>query len=147
MIKALTIIILLQICSNEMNSELQLHQPDTIVTQVISISNIDSLDLNLCDKISIELTGLYKITDTLESNKNESTLSGKYLESEGFVNTTAGIGNWDKGPRMLNVKYERDSCFCNVYKKYYYNEMTSDGSYNLRITERIICNTEMYMDE
>lgn len=147
MIKALTIIILLQICSNEKNSELQLHQPDTIVTQVISISNIDSLDLNLCDKISIELIGLYKITDTLESNKNESTLSGKYLESEGFVNTTAGIGNWDKGPRMLNVKYERDSCFCNVYKKYYYNEMTSDGSYNLRITERIICNTEMYMDE
>ena len=147
MIKSLTIIILLHICSNEMNSELQLQQPDTIVTQEISISNVDSLELNLCDKISIELTGLYKIIDTLESNINESTLSGKYLESEGFVNTTAGIGNWEKGPRMLHVKYERDSCFCDVYKKYYYNEMNSDGSYNLRITERIICNTEMYLDE
>lgn len=148
MIKTLTmfVVIILFGCSNKMNSELEIKKKNTIVTQEISISNVDSLELDLCDKISVELTGLYEIVDTLASNINEATLSGKYLVSEGFIKTSAGMGNWQKGPRMLHVEYVRDSCFCNISKKYYYNEMDSDGNYNLRITERIICNTEMYID-
>ena len=149
MIKTLTIFVIIFLfgSSYKMSSESEYVKSDKIVTQELSISNVDSLDLNLCDKISVELTGLYEVIDTLRSNINETSMSGKYLESEGFIKTTAGIGNWDKGPRMLHLKYERDSCFCDVYKKYYYNEMNSDGSYNMRITERIICNTVMFMDD
>lgn len=145
----LTFILIITIlsCSSVKKTNSDVTHLDTVITEINTISNVDSLDLNLCDKISVELTGLYEVIDTLRSNINETSMSGKYLESEGFVNTTAGIGNWDKGPRMLHVKYERDSCFCDVYKKYYYNEMNSDGSYNMRITERIICNTEMFMDD
>lgn len=123
MIKSVTIIIVslftvLNACnSTEGDKKIQTQQSSKVVTQEISISNVDSLELNLCDKISVELTGLYEIIDTLKSNINESTLSGKYLVSEGFTKTTAGIGNWEKGPRMLHVNYVRDSCFCDVYEK------------------------------
>jgi hypothetical protein len=69
------------------------------------------------------------------------------LIKNGFVQVDWGSGNWEKGPRFIYYKYIKGDCQCSVFKKYYFNQKIKDKFYDLRITERIICNSDKFMDD
>jgi hypothetical protein len=125
-------------------------KPIPITTKIIavnSLSDLNKLDLNFCDSFSLEITGLYPILDSLPSVTNDSTLAKQLLIGKGFTRVDGGWGNWTKGPRCLYLKFNKGDCTCETFKKYYYNKKMEDGSYDLRISERIICNSTKFMDE
>lgn len=122
----------------------------TVKTQVItasSLRSLDSLNLNFCEKFSLEVDGLYSLIKTLPSSQDDHLIVKKLLIKSGFKNVDWGTGNWDRGPRFIYLKYSKGNCTCSLYKKYYFNRKMKDGTFNLRISERIICNTDKHMDE
>jgi hypothetical protein len=123
---------------------------DSIQTQIFRINKIqdlDKLNLNFCDKFSMEITGLYPIIKTLPLLQEDSTAVKTLLLTNGFTQVDRGTGNWDKGPRFIYLKYMKGHCICETFKKYYYNQKQKDKSFDLRISERIICNTDKFMDD
>jgi len=125
-------------------------QHDPIQTKFINVENIKDLDklaLNFCDSFSLEINGLYPVLDTLPSLMNDSTLIKLLLIKKGFTQIDWGSGNWEKGPRFLYLKFNKGDCTCKTFKKYYYNKKTNDGFYDLHVTERIICNSDKFMDD
>jgi hypothetical protein len=126
------------------------HRSDSIKTTIINIHDVgelDSMSFNFCDTFSVELTGLYPNSDTLPSLLHDSTMVKKLLLKSGFSNIDWGSGNWENGPRFIYLKFTNGSCSCNTFKKYYYNVKQKGGNYDLRITERIICNSGKFMDD
>jgi hypothetical protein len=113
----------------------------TKIIEVNSLNAVNSLALNFCDSFSLEITGLYPILDSLPSVTTDSTLVKQLLLDKGFTQLDAGWGNWTKGPRFLYLKFNKGDCTCETFKKYYYNKKMPDGSYDLRVAERIICNS------
>jgi len=119
------------------------NQSSSISTQFIQVSkpqDMDTLHLNFCDTFSIEINGLYPILGSLPALQDDSTIVKTLLIRKGFSQVDWGSGNWDKGPRMMNSKYKKGDCNCEVSKRYYYNKKMKDGNYDLRVSERIICN-------
>lgn len=148
--KLLTIVFLLQICfCNSALGKKPYNSIDNFQTIKLEISKNDlmNIKLNFCDTLSIEFTGLYPITDTLPLSTRDSILVKSLLEKEGFEIVDWGRGNWEKGPRFIYLKYKKGDCICNVFKKYYFNKKNDDGFYNLRISERIICNSNKSLDD
>jgi hypothetical protein len=119
----------------------------TKIQKVNNISDLKSLCFNFCDTISIEFEGLYLIQENLPALTNDSVLVKSIVLKAGFSQIDWGSGNWDKGPRFIYLKYKKDNCSCKIYKKYYYNKKQLNGSFDLRITERIICNSDKPMDD
>ena len=119
----------------------------TKIIQVDKLQDLDNRSLDFCDTFSIEITGLYPILKTLPSLQDDSTMVKKLLIKKGFSQVDWGTGNWEKGPRFTYLKFSKGDCTCKTFKKYYYNEKQNDGSYDLRISERIICNSNLFMDE
>ena len=114
---------------------------------VIIHTNKDSLEnflktINPCDTFSIEFEGLYTIIDTLHSASEEMLIVDDYIKTLGFVVTSIGWGNWQNGPRVVVLELLKDNCKCKVFKKYFYNDKLLDGYYNLRVTEKLVCNSE-----
>jgi hypothetical protein len=125
-------------------------QSKSIKTQIINVSNLqdlNKLNLNFCDTFSTEINGLYAILKSEPLLADDSSIVKVILIKKGFTQTDWGSGNWEKGPRFIYLKYTKGDCNCSVYKKYYYNKKMKDGSYDLRISERIICNSDKFMDE
>lgn len=123
---------------------------NSIQTKVISVKSIKDLErlpLNFCDTFSVEITGLYSILKTLPSLQEDSTIVKTLLLKNGFSQVDWGTGNWQKGPRFIYLKFMKGDCTCKTYKKYYYNQSQKDESFDLRISERIICNSDKFMDE
>ncbi len=123
---------------------------DTIKTEIIKVSklhDLDQLTFDFCDTFSIEINGLYPIITTLPTLQEDSTLVKMLLQNNGFSRVDWGAGNWELGPRFIYLKFEKGDCSCRTYKKYYYNQKQKDGSYDLRVSERIICNSDKLMDE
>jgi len=123
---------------------------DSIRTKVInvkSIRDLDKLAFNFCDTFSVEMTGLYPILKTLPTLKDDSTIVKTFLIKNGFTQVDWGTGNWGKGPRFIFIKYVKGNCSCKIFKKYYFNQKQKDNSVDLRITERIICNSDKFMDD
>lgn len=127
----------------------QYHGDDakTTIVNMVDAGELDNLVLNFCDTFSMEFTGLYPISDSLPPLMQDNTMIKKLLLEKGFSNVDWGSGNWEKGPRFIYLKFTKDGCNCNTFKKYYYNVKQREGYYNLRITERIICNTDKFMDD
>ncbi len=124
--------------------------PDTIKTKIINVINkkdIYNMKLNFCDSFSIEFKGLYPILNELPLAKNEKTILRPLLEKKGFIQVDAGWGNWELGPRFLYLKYNKGNCNCTIVKKYYYNKKAKEGYFDLSVTERLICNSAIFMDD
>ena len=119
----------------------------TKVVNATSLRSLDSLNLNFCDTFSIEINGLYSPIKSLPSSQSDYLIVKQLLVKSGFKKVDWGTGNWDKGPRFIYLKYSKGNCNCSLYKKYYFNKKMKDGSFDLRISERIICNTDKFMDE
>jgi len=77
---------------------------------------------------------------------NKTTLK-PILENNGFKQVHSGSGNWELGPRFLYLEYTNGNCNCKIIKKYYYNKKDKDGFFNLRVSERLICNSAIFMDD
>lgn len=95
---------------------------------------------DLCDTFSLEFEGFYPVMDTLPNASTDTMFLDNYLKAKRFTVKNGGWGNWGKGPRFLSLELVRDSCRCNVFKKYYYLDPLSDRRYNLKVTEKIVCN-------
>jgi len=123
---------------------------DSIQTKIIKMDklpDLNELTLDFCDTLSVELNGLYPNLDTLPSLTNDSTFVKTLLIKNGFLLVDWGSGNWEKGPRFVYSKYRKGNCNCSIYKKYYFDKKQKDGSYNLRVSERLICNSDKFMDD
>ena len=141
-----TILIIFSACSQ--NQKVLIY--NTSQTQIINVNkkqDLDNLIFNFCDTLSVEIIGLYPILDILPNLLEESIIVKSLLIKNGFTQTDWGSGNWMEGPRCFYLKYQKDSCICEIFKKYYSHEQQKDGMYNLRVTERIICSLNIYMDE
>ncbi|MEZ4849752.1 MAG: hypothetical protein R3B93_14290 [Bacteroidia bacterium] len=119
----------------------------SIKTQTLIAPDLSSIQIDFCEPLSIELEGLYSITDTLFPHTHETLKSKQLLIDQGFEQISFSWGNWDKGPRMVIIKFMKENCTCELFKKYFYHQKDSLDFSNLRITERIICNTDIFMDD
>jgi hypothetical protein len=116
-----------------------------IVTTIIAradITRLQKMISNPCDTFSYEFSGLYPILDTLPNAFSDSLIMDNYLKSLGFKVSSTGHGNWENGPRVVTLELTKGNCNCKVYKKYYYNDSLPDGTYNLRVTEKVVCNAD-----
>jgi len=123
---------------------------DSIKTKIInvkSIKDLNKLTFNFCDTFSIEITGLYPTLSTLPNLQDDSTIVKTLLIKNGFTQVDWQTGNWEKGPRFTYLKYVKGECTCKTFKKYYINNKMSDGYYDLRVSERMICNSNKFMDD
>jgi len=123
---------------------------DSIETKIIKAENLKDLDKiswDFCDTFSIEITGLYPTLITLPNLQDDNTIVKTLLIKHGFTQVDWGTGNWEKGPRFTYLKYEKGDCICKTFKKYYFNNKQLDNTYDLRISERIICNSDKFMDD
>lgn len=93
-----------------------------------------------CESYVQDYTGLYPIIDTLPVITNDSIYMDTLLKAMGMRYVTSGWGNWEKGPRIFSMTLALDACTCQVHKAYIYNTMRADSTWNLRVTERVICN-------
>lgn len=120
-----------------------------VKTQTVTVKNtneIRAMKLDFCRPLSLEILGLYPILNELPADEQGSQVK-QILIKNGFVQTDGGRGNWEKGPRFTQSTWKKDSCTCIAIKKYYYNRKMADGAYDLRVTERLICNSDIFMDE
>jgi hypothetical protein len=123
---------------------------DSIETKIIQVKNVKDLDKwswNFSDTFSIEITGLYSILKVLPDLCEDSTIVKPLLIKNGFTQVDFGTGNWKKGPRFIYLKFVKGDCTCKTYKKYYYNQKQADETYDLRISEKIICNSDNFMED
>lgn len=123
---------------------------DSIQTKIIrldKVSGLNKLTLDFCDTLSVEFNGLYPNLDTLPLLTNDSTFVKTLLIKNGFLLVDWGSGNWEKGPRFIYSKYRKGDCNCRIYKKYYFDKKQNNGSHNLRVSERLICNSDKSMDD
>ena len=105
----------------------------------------EQLPLDFCSKLSIEFEGLYSILQELPEASNDTAFIDNRLRREKYEVTNWGRGNWEGGPRFIQYTFRKGECFCNVYKKYHYHERITSNSFNLRVTEHLICNSEQSM--
>ena len=113
-------------------------------TQFIHVSKIQELDtlhLNFCDTFSIEVNGLYPIQLELPPAGSDISKLKFLLQKSGFKQFDWGGGDWEKGPRIMTSQFKKGTCNCEVSKVYYYNKKMKDGNYNLRVSERLSCNS------
>ena len=96
-----------------------------------SISDI--MDL-LCDSITYEIIDLYPGGDSIP--KDDWFILDDTLKMRGFKVVETGRGNWDKGPRIITMTLETNSCICRL-DKLYYSQPSHDRVY--RVTERFAC--------
>ena len=83
---------------------------------------------------------MYGVVDVLPNAQEEYVFLGMYLDDLGFEKISGERGDWENGPRMIILAYQKDGLSCDVVKKYHYNEKDKDGYFNLFITEKISCN-------
>ena len=96
---------------------------------------------NPCDTFSVEIDGLYPILTILPNAMDETCMMTQKLKKKGFTINQGGRGNWQYGPRILTFSATKGAFKCTIYKLYYTNEEMPDGYFNLRVTEKVICNT------
>lgn len=146
--KIYTMILALLIVSNPlMFGQTKKRFVETKFFNINNVKDIEKLNLDFCDTFSVEISGLYETLNTLPNLQNDSTILKTLLIKKGFFIEDWGSGNWEKGPRCIYFKFRKGSCTCMTFKKYFYNKKVNDNSFDLRVTERIICNSDKFMDE
>jgi hypothetical protein len=93
----------------------------------------------LCNDSAIgyEITDLYPDSDTLYSATEERLRLDDTMKKHGFTAEAQGWGNWQNGPRMVNMRLESPRCTCLLTKLYYSNGASKKHS--LSTTEKIAC--------
>ncbi len=89
---------------------------------------------NLCDSLSFEVMDLYPDTDSIP--EVDWLALDDSLKSRGFEVVNTGRSNWEKGPRMIGVEMQSNTCGCRI-DKLYYNDSSKTHKY--KVTERIAC--------
>lgn len=115
--------------------------------QVSKLQDLNTLHLNFCDTFSIEINGLYPILQELPRSDTDHSIVKSLLFKDGFELIEGGWGNWPKGPRIIISTYKKGDCNCVVSKMYYDNAKMKDGYYDLRVSEKITCNSDNFVDE
>ena len=133
-------------CSGDKNSDknnhvVTSHNVTTIIARA-DLKRLQKMISNPCDTFSYEFTGLYSILDTLPNAFSDSLIMDNYLKTLGFIVSSSGHGNWEGGPRIITLELTKGDCHCKVFKKYYYNDTLAGGKYNLRVTEKVVCNAD-----
>jgi hypothetical protein len=103
----------------------------------VNRKNVKKFIPDLCDSFAIEFNGLYDKVDSLPLLAQDSVYVDNILVENGFTVMNSGGGNWQDGPRFIEIDLVRGNCYCSIYKKYY---AAADGL-SLTISERLICNT------
>ena len=124
-------------CNDKRNRGKQIGETTFITTNVVDLQRLFP---DPCDTISIEFDGLYPIIDTLANAFFDSLLLDNYLKEIGFKVISTGWGNWERGPRVFEMKLSKGDCECYLFKKYYYENKQSNGCYKMRVAEKIVCN-------
>ncbi|MBL7940690.1 MAG: hypothetical protein JNL43_15115 [Flavobacteriales bacterium] len=93
-----------------------------------------------CQSFVYDYTGLYPIVDTLPGITEDSIYIDTLLKEAGMKVIDYGWGNWQDGPRMINMKLALETCTCTVTKLYLFHDELPDGYWNSRIIERVVCN-------
>ncbi|MBL7952784.1 MAG: hypothetical protein JNM62_13815 [Flavobacteriales bacterium] len=93
-----------------------------------------------CASFVHDYEGLYPILDTLPNITQDSIHLDTLLKAMGMTYSSSGWGNWEHGPRIFSMKLTAGPCTCDVHKAYFYNAMRPDSTWDLRVTERVICN-------
>jgi hypothetical protein len=91
----------------------------------------------LCTVMDYEFTDLYELTSDIPND--EHFILKKYLEDKDFVQTNWGRGNWDKGPRIVVLDFEKAGCLCSLIKKYYSDYDGKKDQKLYKVTEEIKC--------
>jgi hypothetical protein len=119
----------------------------TAITRQVNFESFDTIKEHFCSPVSIEIILKNNIYDSLPDIRTDSIKVKGYFTSEGFIQTDFGRGNWQDGPRFLYSKMEKDSCVCHLYRKFKSYEKQANGYHSIKVSERVICNSVMYMDE
>lgn len=96
-----------------------------------------TLDFVIANKDNHQLE-LPNINDSLSDGIPEKSefILGKKLEKRGFKEVKTGRGNYPpRSPRIVTKIFQKENCFCEVSKIYYYT--TYENIYE--IVERISC--------
>jgi len=80
-----------------------------------------------CTSFVYEYTGLYPIIDTLPVITEDSIYMDMLLKEMGMNVIDYGWGNWQLGPRMINMKLALGTCTCDVTKAYFLHEQLPDS--------------------
>ena len=118
---------------------------DTVIiskdkTVAITAEQFAKLNLNYCDTFSIEVEGFYPILDEEPAIIKDTVHLARVLKAKGFKVVNTEWGNWEKGPRIFRIDLTKDNCKCTIVKLYYNYRKMKDGSYSMKVTEKIVCN-------
>ena len=100
----------------------------------VSKTEITALLENLCDSLSFEVIDFYEDIDSIPETDWLSLDDS--LRARGFEVVSSGRGNWEKGPRVVGVEMQSNSCGCRIDKLYYTD---SSQTHKYKVTERIAC--------
>lgn len=130
--------------TNTSNRPTSIQSTDTVATYRICSTTLDSLQFDFCEELSVEFVCLYDTINSIPVHTDESFEADDLLTSAGFLRQNYGWGNWPLGPRIISIHYTKDSCDCHLMKKcFFHGEDSSGVVFEVRITEQIICNTEI----
>jgi len=112
----------------------------------IRINNVDFIDKTLDfvvknkDNRQLELPSIYNNLSVGIPEKSEFILEKK-LKKRGFKVIQTGRGNNPpKSPRIVTKIFQKENCFCEVSKIYYYTTLEN----NYEMTETIKCKDSIY---
>ncbi|MEZ4790971.1 MAG: hypothetical protein R2811_13235 [Flavobacteriales bacterium] len=118
-------------------------KPETKVQRTLIVVGRDDVKGSLpgpCESFVQDYTGLHPIIDTFPSITQDSIFMDTLLMEMGMHYVTSGWGNWELGPRIFSMTLALDACTCQVHKAYFYNQIRPDSTWDLRVTERVVCN-------
>ncbi len=98
------------------------------------------LKINYCDKFTVVFSGFYRVLNDLLPASEDKAYLTDFLKSKGFKIVKSTSGQWEKGPRYLEIAMSKDNCNCTIFKLYYNNKMMKDGYYNFTVKEKLVCN-------
>lgn len=96
---------------------------------------IEQVMFTLSNETNYEFDNLYEAIDIIPDTQNDFLILDEYLETQGFIEKSWGRGNWDKGPRFIQLEFEKNDLLCTIVKRYYNPNETG----LMQVTESIVC--------
>ena len=73
--------------------------------------------------------------DELPTQAKDKSFLKSLLDQEKWKMLDWGAGNFDKGPRFVNMEFYKNGKYCFMFRKYTYKDKTADGNYPMLLTE------------